>query len=243
MDISIKRFYISLVVPVLFVLLLWVVFLADRVLELNLYYYGIFPRKISGLTGVLLTPLIHGDFKHLMANSFPVLVLCTTLFYFYREVAFRVFFLSYLVTGLLTWVVARQAYHIGASGLLYSLAGFLIISGLIRKHIGLIAISLIVVFQYGSMIWGVFPIEERVSWESHLMGFITGITLAWIYRKRGPVGSYLFWQHSFSPEDQEEETDLPWNDYEIEGKKKKMQPPDPGRADLPHWESDWTRFE
>ena len=249
MDIAVKRFFISLVFPGLFVLLIWMVFIAEQTLDLDFFYYGLFPRRLNGLLGILLSPLIHGDIKHLVANTFPLLILTTGLFYFYRDLAFKVFFLSYLMTGLLVWLAARPAYHIGASGIIYGLAGFLTVSGLIRKHLGLIALSLIVVFQYGSMIVGVFPIEERISWESHLLGLSSGIALAFVYRKVGPQGESLFW-HSL-PDDTEDEEDvgeggeqLPWDEYDVEGKRKPSIPPKPkGDSGVNYpddWESDWT---
>ncbi|MCK4920530.1 MAG: rhomboid family intramembrane serine protease, partial [Bacteroidales bacterium] len=119
-------------------------------------------------------------------NSIPVFFLSLALFYFYREVSYQVFFLSYLSTGLLVWLVGREAYHIGASGIIYSLAAFLFVSGILRKNRNLLAISLLVTFLYGSMIWGLLPYDYKISWESHLMGAITGVALAFIYRKYGP---------------------------------------------------------
>ncbi len=217
----------------------------DQSLGLELHFHGLYPRKLSGLQGILFSPLIHGDFKHIMANSIPLMVLGTGLFYFYRDVAVRVFLLSYFMTGLFAWLAARESYHIGASGLIYSLVGFLFLSGILRRHFGLMAISLIIVFQYGSMIWGIFPLEERISWESHLMGLVAGIFLAVVYRKVGPQKGEFPWSSvkdvADSQEDDEEESGLPWYEYEVEGKRKKdinIQGPPP-----PTWESDWTREE
>ncbi len=243
MDFEVRRFFISLVFPGMLLLLIWIVFILDQSLALDLHYHGLFPRKISGLQGILFSPLIHGDYKHIIANSFPLLVLGTGLFYFYREVAFRVFFLSYFMTGLYVWIAARESYHIGASGLIYSLVGFLFLSGILRKHLGLMAISLLIVFQYGSMIWGIFPMEERVSWESHLLGLVAGMTWAVVYRKEGPQKGEMPWSSTLAnnemPDDGDEESSLPWDQYEIEGKKKKdaKQP----EYKMPKWESDWTQ--
>jgi hypothetical protein len=108
------------------------------------------------------------------------------LFYFYRPVGYRVFFLTWFITGLTVWIFARSAYHIGASGLVYGLASFLFFSGIIRNNINLLAISLLVVFLYGGLVWGIFPFDFKISWESHLMGGVTGLVLSFFYRRYGP---------------------------------------------------------
>lgn len=230
MDIAVKRLYISMFFPGVFLLLIWLVFLVDSSLRLDLTYHGLFPRKISGLQGILFSPFIHGSVKHIVANSIPIFALTSLLFYFYRNLSFRVLILCYLLTGIFVWMIGRPSYHVGASGIIYGLAGFLFVSGIIRKHLGLMAISFLVAFQYGSMIWGVFPIEDRVSWESHLSGLLTGVGLAWFYRNRGPQGNRFFWQGSGYAADGEVENDpaddLPWNEYEVEGPVK-LKPSEP----------------
>jgi len=217
--------------PGVFLLVIWIVFLVDTSLKLDLLYHGLYPRKISGLQGILFSPFIHGGIKHIVANSLPFFALSSLLFYFYQNLAFRVLLFCFLVTGVLVWIIGRPSYHVGVSGIIYGLAGFLFASGIIRKHLGLIAISFLVAFQYGSMIWGIFPIEDRVSWESHLSGLITGVGLAILYRNRGPKGSRLFWQglgYSDGDDENEDGTDpsdeMPWNDYEVEGPEK-IKPP------------------
>lgn len=224
MDIAVKRFYLSLYIPVALLISLWLVFLLDHFLDLDLYFLGIYPRKWEGLQGVIFSPFIHGSLKHIIANSFPILVLTTALFYFYRDLAFRVLFIGVLMTNVLVWLIARPSYHIGASGLIYSLAGFLFLSGVLRKHVGLMALSLIIVFQYGSLVWGIFPLEERVSWEGHLMGLVTGFLLAWLYRRRGPQKPKSPWELEDSDESDEmaDDAGLPWQEYELEGKRKEI---------------------
>lgn len=219
MDIAAKRFYLSLVFPGIFILLIWMIYFVDVSLNLDLHYWGLYPRKLSGLWGILFSPLLHGSLKHIIANTIPVLVLSTGLFYFYRDLAFRVLIFSYLLTGVFMWFLARPSYHIGASGLIYALAGFLFLSGLLRKHVGLMAISLIIVFQYGSLVWGIFPMEETVSWEGHLLGLVSGIIMAIIYRHRGPQVHKYTWELEEDSDDSKE-SDLPWSDYEVEGKRK-----------------------
>lgn len=219
MDIAVKRFYLSIVFPMIFIIVIWLIFILDLSLDLDLFYWGLYPRKLSGLWGILFSPLLHGSLKHIIANTIPIFVLSTGLFYFYRDLAFRVLVLSYLATGVLVWCFGRPSYHIGASGLIYALAGFLFFSGVIRRHVGLMAISLIIVFQYGSLVWGIFPLEEKVSWEGHLMGLISGVILAIFYRHKGPQLDKFPWELEDEADDQAG-SELPWSDYEVEGKRK-----------------------
>ena len=172
------------------VVAMWLVFWADHLLKLNSYEYGVLPRSIEGLKGIIFMPLIHSqnDFRHIVNNSIPTFFLLAALVYFYREIAFKVFFYGWILTGVLVWVYAQNkgSYHIGMSGLIYLLAAFLFVSGVIRKFLPLQAISMFVVFVYGSMIWGIFPMEEKVSWQGHLGGSITGVLLA-AYYYDGPI--------------------------------------------------------
>lgn len=189
-----KRFLYSFIFPIFFILILWIIKITEILLDLDFAFLGIFPLKVKGLTGIITAPLIHSDINHLLANSVPLLILGAGLFYFYNKIAFKVFFLSYLIANVWIWFGARQAYHIGASGLVYSLASFLFVSGVIRRNIKLMAISLLVVFLYGSMIWGVLPLQPHISWESHLMGAIAGLVLAFYYRDKGPQRKIYSWE-------------------------------------------------
>ena len=148
--------------------------------------YGVFPRSLEGVLGIITSPFIHGDWKHVFNNSVPLLVLGTSLRYFYKDISKEVFLWSWLMSGLWLWAIGRPSFHIGASGIVYALASFLFFSGLIRKHTRLMAVSFVVVFLYGSMVWGVFPIKEHISWEGHLSGGLAGIILAWWFRSEGP---------------------------------------------------------
>jgi membrane associated rhomboid family serine protease len=181
-----KRFLYSLVFPAFFLFLIWAVKFYEISMELSFVEGGVYPRKLSGLKGILLSPLIHGDWKHLLDNSLPVLLLSLALFYFYRDIAYKIWILIYFIGGILLWGVGRQAYHIGASGLIYGLAAFLFLSGVIRKVRSLMAISLLVVFWYGSMVWGLLPYDFEVSFEAHITGVVAGVILALIYRDQGP---------------------------------------------------------
>ena len=182
-----KKLFQSLLFPALFLIIIWLVKITEIVLNINFIYFGLYPLKWSGLIGILTAPLIHADLRHLFDNSIPVFLLSAAIFYFYSPVAYKVFFLSWIITGIMVWLGGRSSYHIGASGLIYSFASFLFFSGIIRNSINLMAISLLVVFMYGGLVWGIFPYDYKISWESHLFGALTGFCLAIVYRHYGPL--------------------------------------------------------
>jgi len=194
-----------MIFPFAFVLLLWVVKTADVIWDMGLNDYGLYPLKAKGLLGIITAPLLQSGFSHLFANTVPLLVLGTLLFYFYRSLAWNVFFLTWLMTGFWVWVFARgNAAHIGASGIIYGLASFLIFSGIIRRDQKLMIITLLVIFLYGSLGWGVFPQffpREHISWESHFMGFMSGIILAFWFRKSGPQRKVYEWDDEHGDDD------------------------------------------
>lgn len=170
---------------------MWLVFWADHLFpNVEFYKFGVKPQTLEGLKGIIFMPLIHSktDYAHILNNSMPVFVFLAALIYYYRELALRIFVFSWIFTGLGLWAFAGNsfAYHIGMSGVIYALAGFLFTSGVLRRYRPLQSISLFVSFAYGSMIWGIFPMETHVSWQGHMSGLVTGIVLAFIYRKRGP---------------------------------------------------------
>lgn len=170
--------------PIILILSIWIVFWMEQSLGFNLKSGGVRPRTLEGLKGILFSPFLHGSMKHIVSNSIPLLVLTVALFYFYRRLAFHVLIFGWLLTGFLTWLIGRDfSVHIGASGIVYLLASFLFFKGIWSKNMRLIAVSLIVVFLYGSLIWGVFPNEPNISWEGHLSGFVSGIVFAIYYRK------------------------------------------------------------
>jgi len=206
-----KRFLYSLVFPGLFLLLIWLIKIIEVTLHLNFTFLGIFPLRIKGLIGIVTAPLIHSDFQHLAANSLPLLILGAGMFYFYREIAGKVFLLIYLISNIWIWFGARYAYHIGASGIIYGMASFLFFSGVIRKNVKLMAISLLVVFLYGSMVWGLLPIQPHVSWESHLMGAMAGLVLAFYYRDRGPKRKIYSWEFEEEDDDDDDDENAYWN--------------------------------
>ncbi|QIE59238.1 rhomboid family intramembrane serine protease [Rasiella rasia] len=190
--------------PLLFVFVAWLVFWAETRFKVNLNYLGIVPKSVEGLRGILFAPFIHGSLKHLFNNSIPLLVLGTALFYFYRNIRFRVFFIGFILTGLLTWIIGRPATHIGASGIVYLLASFLFFKGIFSKQYQLTALAFVVVFLYGSLLWYVFPIDPKISWEGHLSGLLVGLLLAVLFRKNPVQNKKFEWEkESYNPEDDE----------------------------------------
>ncbi len=194
LPISKKRAIYSLLFPFFILVILWLVFFVSATLHLDLTSWGIFPRRLSGLKGILFAPFIHGSLKHLANNSLPLFFLMAGTIYFYRDLGYKVILYVWLMGGAWVWIAARPAYHIGASGVIYGLASFLFFSGILRKYVPLIAISLLVAFWYGSMIWGVFPLLEEISWESHLLGALAGFILAIVYRREGPQRPPASWE-------------------------------------------------
>ena len=182
--------------PVLFVLILWIVFWFEVRFGMRLSKFGIYPQTIEGMRGILLSPFLHGDIKHLYHNSIPLFVLSVALFYFYRPIAWKVLFWGVLCSGLLTWLIGRPSYHIGARGLIYVLVSFTFFKGVFAKHYRLIALSLLVIFLYGSMIWYTLPIEQGISWEGHLSGLLTGLLFAIGFRKHVAKPKKYIWEEA-----------------------------------------------
>jgi membrane associated rhomboid family serine protease len=168
-----------ILLPFFSVLLLWVIFWAEVRFNLDLGVHGIYPRTLEGIPGIIFSPFIHGNIEHLYNNSIPLLILLTALCYFYRELALKVVVYGVLLTGLITWIIGRENYHIGASGLVYVLVSFIFFKGIMTKYYRLVALSLVVIMVYGSLAWYVFPhVDEGISWEGHLAGLLTGFIFA-----------------------------------------------------------------
>lgn len=182
------RGWFFLAVPILVVVAMWMGYWLDERTAWVGYEWGIMPQSWEGLRGIVLSPLLHGSFKHLANNSMPILVLGAALFYFYPRIAGWVGGMTWLISGALTWVIARgESYHIGASGVVYGLAAFIFFSGLLQRRARLLALSLLVAFLYGGLVWGLLPVDEKISYEAHLAGGIAGLVLAVWYRKVVPA--------------------------------------------------------
>jgi membrane associated rhomboid family serine protease len=174
-------------IPISYVFTIWFIYWVEIYFNFNFNKYGVLPRDLMGLRGVVFTHFIHSDANHVFNNSVPLFVLLLSLFYFYKNIAYKVLIFGGMLSGVLTWGIARESYHIGASGIVYLLFSFVFFSGIIRKHFRLVALSLIIIFLYGSMIWYVLPIKDGMSWEGHLSGFLVGLLFAFFYRGKGII--------------------------------------------------------
>lgn len=193
-----KQILNSVFYPLLFLFIAWLVFIIERLNEFNFLAYGILPRKLSGIIGIITSVFIHGDIQHISSNTLPILVLGMMLFYFYKKIAKATFVWIWLVSGIWLWIGGRSSevnlmYHIGASTLIYGLATFLFFSGVVRRHLRLMVVSALVVFLYGSIMWGIFPLKSEISWEGHLFGALAGVLVAYNYRKEGPQRQVYYW--------------------------------------------------
>ena len=212
-----NRAYYSAIPWVLFVFIMASAYFLNDTFDLNYSTFGIYPRELSGLKGILFSPFIHGSIEHLGNNTLPILILGTAILFFYGRLGLKVIGVMYLLTGILVWLSARESYHIGASGLIYAFAAFLFMSGILRRAKNLVALSLLVAFLYGGLFWGIFPVKEQVSWESHLWGGVVGFVIAWFYRKEGPQRKKYIW------EDEEDEEELLDSDLQNESRPQRIQ--------------------
>ncbi len=180
--------------PLVFVFLITAVHFYATNYHVKLNHLGVYPREAEGILGIFSSIFVHGSWEHLFNNSIPLLVLGTAVFYFYETLAPKITLYSIIFTGFLLWLGGRPSFHIGASGLVYALASFLFFSGFIRQHKNLMALSMCVVFLYGGLVWGIFPNQERISWEGHLFGAINGLFWALYYREEGPQRKKYSWE-------------------------------------------------
>ena len=194
-----KKFITSLTIPVIFIISIWLIKTFELISGIELTGLGIYPREMFGLVGIITFPLIHADINHLMSNTLPILFLGTGIYYFYPDSSKKVIIIIYFLTGLLVWLFARSAFHIGASGIVYGLVTFFFFSGVLRRDKRAISLALIVTFLYGGLVWGILPIKEGMSWESHLFGSLWGIIFAFLFRKNDKYKRYDW-------EDEEEST-------------------------------------
>ena len=183
-----------LFIPFLFLLIMWLVKLIEYNFNFSLVSLGVYPQSFKGLIGILFSPFIHKDFTHLLNNSYPILILGGMLFSLYKKIASQLFLWLFFISGFWLWIIGRPSFHIGARGIIYALASFLFVSGIIRKNPRLSAVSMLIIFLYGSMIWGILPTKEPISWEGHLSGFMAGILVAIFYRNAGPKRKKYQWE-------------------------------------------------
>ena len=182
--------------------LLWAILIADTVFGLGLARYGLRPRHLDGLVGIFTAPLLHSGAEHLFSNTLPLVISLTTVLYLYPRSAMRVIPIIWIGSGLLAWIIGRESLHFGASGFVYGLLAYVFISGILRMDMRSVAVSVMVWFLYGSMIWGVLPIRPNMSWELHLTGAILGVAMALVYRRWDltPVKRYSWEDDDSVPE-------------------------------------------
>jgi membrane associated rhomboid family serine protease len=187
-----RNFALAARIAIAVTAVIWFIWLSDAYLGLGLNRYGLRPRDVEGLIGILTAPLLHGDLEHVFSNTLPLLISLTAVLYLYPNSAVRVIPMVWLGSGLLGWCIGRPAIHIGASGFVYGLLAFVFLSGMFRQDLRSMGVSLAVWFLYGSMIWGVLPIRPQMSWELHLSGAILGVVMAVLYRNwdRVPLKRY-----------------------------------------------------
>jgi membrane associated rhomboid family serine protease len=192
------RVYDAFLVTALFLSMMWGCFLAEEFLNIHLKNYGMHPRSLEGIAGIFTMTFLHADWKHIAQNSLGLLVMNSMLFYFYRNISFKVILILIFGSGALLWFIGRASNHIGASMLIYGEWAFLLVSGIIRKHPNLRGVALLVALYYGSLIWYIFPVDQKISWEGHLSGFLIGLVCAFALRKQGPPDKV--YQYQLEPE-------------------------------------------
>jgi membrane associated rhomboid family serine protease len=189
-------------VPLFFVLFLWFIYWLEIRYDFDFVENGVYPRTFSGLQGIIFSPFIHSDLDHLYNNSIPLLILLAALQFFYPNQSFGVITFGIIISGIITWLIGRPSFHIGASGLIYVVFSFIFLKGLLTRYYRLIALSLAVIMIYGGMVWYVFPkVDNAISWEGHLGGFIAGSILALVYKTKEYTKVIKYeWEHpDFNP--------------------------------------------
>lgn len=206
MDSPLRRAAITALVTVATLFLIEVL---DRALHLDLYRFGVYPRSLPELPNILFAPLIHGSWNHVLSNSFPLIILLTALLYAYPRSAIPALALIYIGSGICVWLFARESYHFGASGLTHGMMFYIFTSGILRRDRQSIALSMIVFFLYGGMIWTIFPQEPGISYESHFFGAAAGVIAAFAFSRRDPAPGkkHYDWEDEDPPDDTG-----PWRD-------------------------------
>lgn len=183
-------FYRSIAFSTSLISILYIIKFSEIIFKTDFASLGLYPRESGAIYGIALSPLLHSNLNHLISNSFPLLILTFALLFFYPTASKKVFSIIYFFTGAIVWIIGRPAYHIGASGLVYGLICFFFFSGIFRFDTRSISLSLIVVFLYGGLVWGILPLGGWISWESHLAGACVGTICAFIFRKFDPPKKY-----------------------------------------------------
>lgn len=194
MKAEIRRILAAMIIPLFLIFIMYMIKILELGMDWDFTRLGVYPHAKKGVFGIFAHPFVHSGFRHLFANTIPFFFLSWCLFYFYRSIAPYIFFLIWVGCGALTFLIGKAGWHIGASGIIYGLAFFLFFSGVLRKHIPLIAISLLVTFLYGGLIWNMLPFfaKSTTSWEGHLSGAVAGVVCAFAFRRFGPQKPVAF---------------------------------------------------
>ena len=211
---ELRHIILSAAIPLFLLFIMYLMEVLEVGMDWNFTQLGVYPLEKRGVFGIFAHPLIHGSFKHLLANTLPFLFLSWCLFYFYRDIAPLILFFLWIGCGTITFLIGKPGWHIGASGLIYGLAFFLFFSGLFRKHVPLIALSLLITFLYGGLVWNMFPqfVRATTSWEGHLSGAISGMICSVVFLKYGPQRPEPFADEEDDTEEAEDEkADVPTN--------------------------------
>lgn len=185
---EIRKMALAAVIPMFLLFILYTLKVLETGMDWDFTRLGVYPMEKRGVFGIFAHPLVHSGFKHLLANTMPLFFLTWCLFYFYRHIAPYIFFSIWIGCGMLTFLIGKPGWHIGASGIIYGLAFFLFFSGILRRHVPLIAIALLVTFLYGGLVWNMFPqfVQTNISWEGHISGAIAGTLSAIGFIRHGP---------------------------------------------------------
>ncbi|NDV64952.1 rhomboid family intramembrane serine protease [Bacteroides sp. 224] len=207
---DLRRIILSMIVPLFLIFILYLIKILEVGMDWDFTRLGVYPLERKGFFGIFAHPLVHGSFKHLLANTFPLFFLSWCLFYFYRNIAPYIFFIIWIGCGILTYFIGKPGWHIGVSGIIYGLAFFLFFSGVLRKHIPLIAISLLITFIYGGLVWNMLPFfaKPTTSWEGHLSGAIAGMICAFAFRSHGPQKPEPFEEEEEEEKEEKEEEEI-----------------------------------
>ncbi len=172
--------------PVLILIaLIWIVEVVNLFLGHRLVSFGILPRSFTGLIGIPLAPMLHSGFWHAVSNTVPLLILGALTLAGGKRMFWETTVNVTLLSGALVWIFAREAYHVGASGLVFGYFGVILARAYLERGITAIAIAIVTVIAYGGLLWGILPLRSQVSFESHLFGLIAGFVVVWLDRKFG----------------------------------------------------------
>jgi len=210
-----KRLSQSILYSVFAITMLWCLKSAEILFDWNLSFMGLVPLDTAGMLGILTAPLVHGSLEHIFNNTFAILILASVLYYGYPKSWWKVLSLVWVLSGVGVWLFARQANHIGASGLTHGLFFFLFIASIFRRDKSSVAIMMIAFLLYGGMTMTIFPREEGISFEYHFFGALAGVIAALIWRDSDPkpVEKRYEWEDHNSQDDidigEEWQSDVP----------------------------------